>query len=340
MRLNPMKHATAFLALSLAATTVCLATDTPTGDLPGPPSGTCTISPPAGSIRIPMEIYRGEIRIVGNIGGQKVRMLIDNGSLWDELLFFGSPRVDALGMERVGEATVGGAGAGDPVAADLVEGVAVSFTGEDGSVIEFKGQTGIVLPYEPDAPNPWEGSEGQISAAFFKRFVTIFSFDEGVLTLVRPEAFNPEGYGVEVPMTPLADNGSWTVPGRLRPTSLDEAIDVDMTIDLGWDEPLGINTGGNYDIRLPEGLKKTVLGLGAQGPIYGYHGTVYGLEFGGYPMELLEATFSTPEEGGSKAGEVMVGLGVFLRFQTTFDYPGHRLFLKPNEAYKEPRGRP
>lgn len=107
-------------------------------------------------------------------------------------------------------------------------------------------------------------------------------------------------------------------------------------MDLGWDDPVAINTGQAHNIEIPSELKKTSLGSGAQGAIYGYYGSVRRLEVGGFTLQDVTATYSSVEDGGSKVAEVMVGLGVFLKFHVVFDYPGHRLFLKPNREFNEP----
>ena len=302
---------------------------------PGPPPGTAAFSPPADSIRVPFEMFRDEIRLTGRVQGKTTRMLVDNGALWDEFLFFGSPRVDALALPRVGTAEVGGAGSGPPVLADFATGVDLRLEGEEGQAVEFAEQPAIILPYEPGQPNPWEGSEGQVSAVLFKRFVVVFDFDEGIMTLIQPDKFDPTGRGTEIPIRPVAGSGSWTIPGAI--TLHDgRRLELDMTMDLGWDEPVAINTGQTHDIRVPEGLTKTLLGLGAQGEIYGHHGTVPELEIGGHRFRDVLATYSTLEDGGSKVDEIMVGLGIFARFHVAFDYTRQRLFVKPNARFRDP----
>lgn len=300
----------------------------------GPPPGRYAIEPPARSIRIPFEIFRGEIRLRGRVGDREVRMLVDNGTLWDELLFFGSPRVDALGLSRDGQARMGGAGAGQEVLADFAQGVTLGFDGQDGSTLTFEDQDAIITPYDPGAPDPWEGSEGQVSAALFKHFVVAFDFDQGIMTLVSRESFDrADGKGVEIPITPKPGTGSWTLPGVL--TLADgRRLELEMTMDLGWDEALAINVGQAHAITVPPGLERRVLGHGAQGVIHGYRGTVRALEIGGYALANPEATYSTVEDGGSKVDEVMVGLGALAHFNVTFDYPGRRLWIVPNRTFQ------
>ncbi|MHC4696199.1 MAG: hypothetical protein ACYTFA_05605 [Planctomycetota bacterium] len=302
----------------------------------GTPPGTYTITPAADSIRIPFEVFQGDIRLIGRVNGKEVRMLIDNGGgLWDELLFFGSPKVDALGLKREGKIQVGGSGSGDPATADLAFGLSLSFDGNEGRTINFQRQPAIIMHYDPKKPNPWAAAEGQVSAAFFKHFVVGFDFDAGIMTLVRPEAFDPTGKGTEIPIKPVDTAGSgWTISGAI--TLHDgRRLEVDMTMDLGCGEPLAVNTGQAHNVDVPSGLKKTALAVGAQGMIYGYRGTVRRLEIGGFTLRDLTATYSTVEDGGG-VDEILVGMGTFQRFHVIFDYPRHRLFVKPNRKFKEP----
>jgi len=305
---------------------------------PGPPPGTYTITPPADSIRIPFEVYKGEIRMVGRVNGKEARMLVDNGALWDQLLFFGSEKVDALGIQPDGLIQVQGAGAGKPVIADTASNLDVSFDGKDGRTVTFHGQPAVIMPYEPGKPNPWALTEGQVSSAFFKHFVVAFDFDDGIITLTRPDAFDPKGKGTEVPIKPGQAHG-WTIPGTVT-LHYGRRLKLDMTMDLGWDEPMAINTDGPHEISLPPGLEKQKIGSGAQGAVHGYLGRVRQLEIAGFTLRDVVSTYSTVEDGGAKVDEVMVGLGTLQRFHVIYDYQRHRMFLKPNRSFDKPFAMP
>jgi hypothetical protein len=280
-------------------------------------------------------MFRGDIRMNGRINGHEARMLIDNGALWDQLLFFGSESVDALGLEREGKIQVGGAGSGAVSLSDLAEGIEVRFEGVDGRTLTFHDQVGIITPYEPGEPNPWWGSEGQVSAQFFKHFLVELDFEDGIITLTKPERFQAEGKGRPIPITPMQASPSWSIPGRL--TLHDgRSLDLDLTMDLGWNEPLGITTGQTHDIRVPAGLERQPLGVGAQGRIFGYLGTVPALEIGAHRLGDIPTTYASIEDGGSRGDEVLVGMGIFRRFHVVFDYPGHRVFLRPNAHFDDP----
>jgi hypothetical protein len=155
----------------------------------GPPPGTYRILSDNGDIAIPFEMSRGKIRIAARVNGHDCALTVDNGSLWNELLFFGSPHVDGLGLKKTGEMPLG------PTKADLSSPVAVAFKD-----IEFLGQTAVITRYDPHAPNIWEGLDGQISATFFKHFVVKINFDASVIELIQPQAFEYRGEGQALPM--------------------------------------------------------------------------------------------------------------------------------------------
>lgn len=272
-----------------------------------------------GRIEIPFDVYRGDIRMAAEVNGRDVRMLIDNGILWDALLFFGSPNVDALGLMYDGEAEVGGSGDGPSLESRTASGVTLRFAD-----IEFRDQTAVVTPYDPLTPNMWEGAEGQVSAAFFKNFVVDVDFDDLMISLVEPEHFRYEGDGVELPMTEQA-SGMWSIPATLEFADGSSAM-VDLAIDLGNSNPLQISTGGAHGFGAPDRSIEASLGFGIQGEVLGRYGPVSRVFLGDIAVPEVATAF----DAGNDFEETMIGFGLLSRFNLTFDYPQRRLFLAPN----------
>ena len=52
-----------------------------------------------GVVSFPFDIYRGDIRFAAEINGHPVKLLLDDGFMWDPILFWGGPEVDALGLQ-------------------------------------------------------------------------------------------------------------------------------------------------------------------------------------------------------------------------------------------------
>jgi len=300
----------------------------PPDTLLGPPPGTYRITAPDGVAKIPFELFRDDIRMLGEINGQEVRLLIDNGYLWDRLLFFGSPRVDALGFKPEGEALIKGSGTGNAVSSYETSGISLRFPG-----VEFFDQTALVTPYEPGAPNLWEGAEGQVSGAFLKHFVVDVDFDEMVITLIPPDDFHYEGSGVEVPLVPLG-SAAWAIPAVVE--LADEGrFELNLALDLGDGGAISVQTGGPHDLPIPERALEASLGFGMQGEIFGHYGRVRSVQIGGYLLEDVLATFSPMEHGGYENVDAVVGMGIFSRFNIVFDYLHHRAFFEPNQRFGE-----
>jgi len=108
--------------------------------------------------------------------------LLDNGSLWDDLLFFGSPKVDALNLDLVGTVILGDTSSMNPIISDTGKEIDLEFEG-----ISFTNQNAIVR-YINGLPNPWEGVDLQVSSAFFKNFIVEMNFDGSYIKLTNPDA--------------------------------------------------------------------------------------------------------------------------------------------------------
>ncbi len=295
----------------------------------GPPPGTYTVLSDDGTVEIPFEIFRDDILMIAEVNGHELRMLIDNGSLWDELLFFGSPRIDTLDLVHDGEIEVGGAGAGDPVTAGTASDITIRFPD-----VEFEGQTAVITPYESGITTLWEGADGQVSAAFFKHFVVDIDFDEMVITLIPPGSFSYEGDGRAVPLE-AASFGSWTIPGEIV-TVDGAAIALDLMLDLGDLHALSLTTGGPDAIPLPGNALAAHLGYGVQGEILGHIGRVREARVAGYTVPNVIAGFTAAEEGERTDDDAYIGHGLLRRFNIIFDYPAGRMYLEPNAHFDEP----
>jgi hypothetical protein len=264
-----------------------------------------------------------------SVNGVDLRMLLDNGSLWDQLLFFGSPTIDSLELDYDSRVEVGGSGEGDPVTSDMASDVTIRFAD-----IEFYGQSAITTPYSSGITSLWEGSDGQVSAAFFKHFVVDINFDEGVIRLIPPGEFNYSGRGVEIPMTP-ASFASWTIPGTLEMAD-GTVLPVELMLDLGDLHALSLTTGPTYGIEVPDRALETSLGFGVQGETKGHLGRVASVRVGGYRIDDVLAGFAAPGDGAREDDDAYIGFGLLSRFNVVFDYPGRRMFLEPNQSFGEP----
>jgi hypothetical protein len=292
-----------------------------TGEL-GPPPGTYEILSDNGRIIIPFEFYRNKFRFKGVINDRECDMMLDNGSLWDELLFFGSPKVDSLGFEVTGETSLGSA------KADVAEDITVGF--ED---VVFHEQSAVITRYDPGLPNLWEGFDGQVSAAFFKHFVVRIDFDDNVIELIPPGQFNYKGTGLALDMKPG--------PFSSRTMSADitihngETVTLDLLIDLGGLHPLYLPVGRDDRIMLPPDAVEASLGRGLFDQ-NGYLGTTSSIRFGDYIVKDVPTAFTVVDKSADVYGNTMIGLSLLRRFNIIFDYFNERIILEPSAAFDDP----
>ncbi len=295
---------------------------------PGP--GNYRILSEDGTICFPFEIFHGDIRFRGEVNGKEVYLLLDDGFMWDQLLFWGSPRVDSLGFEYDGEIGVGGSNDPDAIKSRTASGITVCFPG-----VEFSDQTAIITPYSSGVSNMWAGSVGQISATFFKHFVVDINIDKMTITLIEPEKFEYHGGGVEVPLIPFG-KGPSMIPASLELAD-GRTIAIDLFLDLGYNDQLQLATTGEHRIPVPEKALSTSLGRNIQGvATMGYVGRLPGIDIGGLKISDVLVAYIGEEHSSHAVSEAMIGLGLLSRFNIVYDYPHQRMFLEPNGSFSEP----
>ena len=304
-------------------------TETESRDIMAEAPGSYEILSGQDSVRIPFEMFRGDIRMLARINDRDCYFLVDNGSLWDELLFFGSPKIDSLGLEITGETVLGDTTAENPLVADVAEHITIAFGG-----LVFRDQTSIITRYIPGLPNPWEGADGQISAAFFKNFVVAVDFDASQITLIKPEAFRYTGNGQAIPMHP-GPHDSRTITAHVEIEDGSELI-LELLVDLGGIYPLYLPLGSDERIALPADAEEAVLGIGLGGPQKGYLGRIHSLRIGDYVLEDVVTAFTPVAAGATVYGNTMIGMPLLERFNLVFDYFHDHLYLEPNRAFQEP----
>lgn len=307
------------------------AADTAVDDSAGvsPPPGSYRLLDSDGKIEIPFEIFRGDIRFQCKVNGHQTHMLLDDGFMWDELLFWGHPEVDSLGLIYDGEVSIGNDTTG-LLASKTASGITVTFPG-----VEFTDQTAIVTPESSGNSSMWWGSIGQLSATFFKHFVVDINFDKMIITLTEPNKFGYQGEGVAVPWEPLGF-GPWSIPATLQ---IDDEREISMPLlmDLGYNDQLQLVVGGEHNITLPEKKLPVSLGFNIQRQeTRGYVGRLSGIDIGGYRVDDVIVGFVAAEHSDHTFSEAMIGLGLLSRFNLVFDYHNQRLFIEPNISFDNP----
>jgi hypothetical protein len=266
--------------------------------------------------------------MTAKVNGRDCYLLIDNGSLWDELLFFGSPKVDSLGLKYSGETVIGDSNVANPVRADIASNLSLAF--ED---VVFTEQTAIVTRYDPRLPNLWEGIDGQVSATFFKHFLVRINFDQSVIELFRPGEFDDSGKGRALTMKP-GPHDSRTIQADITMQDGSRAS-IDLLVDLGGIYPLYLPVGKHDSIRLPKNAVKSTLGAGLFRQ-EGFLGRVESIKLGKYVLNEVVTAFTLVDKDADVYGNTMMGFPLLQRFNVTFDYFTSRLILEPSRAFSDP----
>ncbi|MBN2227699.1 MAG: hypothetical protein JW763_10075 [candidate division Zixibacteria bacterium] len=293
--------------------------------------GSYEITSPNGIIRFPFTIHGGDIRFACQVNGHEVYLLLDDGFMWDQLLFWGSSEVDSLGLQYDGEIAIGNdTNAADRIASRTASGITLDLPG-----VTFLEQTAVVTPYSSGNAAMWAGSVGQVSATFFKHFVVAIDFDDMTITLSEPEQFEYTAHGVAIPWEPMGF-GPWKIPARIGLADGRE-VSLDFMMDLGYNAQLQLATGGENKITAPKDATPASLGMNIQRvETRGHVGYLAYVTIGGYMINRVLADFVLEEQQDHTFHEAMVGLGLLSRFNLVFDYRRHRLFIEPNKTFADP----
>ncbi len=297
---------------------------------PGPPPGKYKMLTDNGRAEIPFTIFRGDIHFSAEINGRKVHMLLDDGYMWDQLLFWGSPEVDSLGFQYDGEINVGGGDVDEnTLLSKTASGITVTLPG-----VEFSEQTAIITPYSSGNSVMWSGSVGQFSASFFKHFIVDINFDKMILTLIERDKFEYSGKEAEV-FWKQSEFGIWIIPAKMSLADGRE-ISLDFAMDLGYNSQLEVKTYGENTIPVPKQALPKTFGRNILGETTsGFLGRMPQIEIGGYKIDDVIVNYVDGKPGKQKTYECMIGLGLLSRFNLIFDIYGQRMLIEPNKSFND-----
>jgi len=287
----------------------------------GPAPGTYELLEKDKKIIIPFEFYKNKFRFKSEIKGKTYNMMLDNGTLWDDLLFFGSPKIDSAGFNLTEETQFG------MTKADLDTNVTVALKN-----LVFKNQKVVVSRYDKNRPNMWEGFDGQFSATFFKHFVVRINFDDLFIELIPPEKFQYSGNGQEFEMK-IGPFNTRTISADITLEN-EKTTSIDLLIDIGGLHPVYLPLGKYENITLPSKSIEGGLGSGFFNT-KGYMARIKNISFGSYNLENALTAFTPVEKETDIFGNTMIGLPLLKRFNVIFNYFENKIILEPSKFYKD-----
>ncbi len=164
--------------------------------------------------------------------------------------------------------------------------------------------------------------EGIIGYEFFISHVVAVDYEANTLTVTTPEAFQPPPDAESIPVTFdqkwIRVKATLSLPG-IAP--VEDMFLVDSGSSDAADHPQVANAAGRAGTNVGNGL-------GAPGA--GFVARANSLRLGKFVMRGMTAVSVTNEAVGP-----LMGAEVFRRFHIIYDYPGHRIFLRPNRFFNE-----
>lgn len=281
------------------------------------------------AINIPFEFYGMKLLIHGRMNGKNVKLLIDNGVLWDQVWFYNG-EVDSINLRYKNDEKILLSGIGEDGGSVMLEGNNVDIDFGD---IRFIDQPCLISPPEAGFNSYFPGINGQVSSLLFKHFVVKFDFDKNVIALTKPDKFRYTGKGQALPMH-KNENGSYSIPFSLQMADL-KTHKINLDIDLGTVSPLYLIENKKNSIRIPGNSEKKLLGYGASGAIYGFQGSIQAVNIGSYSLKNVPAEFV--EEKANDDSTVVetgtFGLPLMKKFNITFDYFNRKMYFEPNKSF-------
>jgi hypothetical protein len=278
---------------------------------------------------IPFELFGMNPMIHAKMNGKDIKLLIDNGSLWDQIWFYNG-EVDSIGLKYKNDIDGEVTGEGEDGGTVIREGLEIDLRLGD---LSFMDQPTFISVPEAGYDQLFPGINGQISSMIFKHFIVQFDFDRMIISLIRPEAFTPSENSIAIPMTAV-DYDSYCIPIKLGLTDGNN-VSTQIMLDIGTIAPLYLRYNAKKGITIPENTEKEYYGHGASGAIYAYQGMVSRVDIGKYSLYNVPTVFEEekPEQKGTNKDFGLLGLPVMMKFHITFDYFHNVLYLEPNKSF-------
>lgn len=176
---------------------------------------------------------------------------------------------------------------------------------------------------------------GLLGYEFFNNLAVKLDFGDSTLTVCRPKDMRTFRKGNKIPIKVEEHKPYMTTSVRFA----GQDKKVKLIIDLGAGHPLSLD-GMIQKQGLPTKFIAANLGVGFNGPIYGFISRVDKIDLGSFKMKNVITSFPENDTAHNKLPLVRrdgnLGLGILKRFDVIIDYPDSAMYLKAGPKYREP----
>ena len=178
--------------------------------------------------------------------------------------------------------------------------------------------------------------QGVLGADFFRRFVVEINYRRRVITLIDPAHFKPPSKLKAIDVEIQRNKPYLQTQTAITPAN---SLDTKLLIDTGASIAYLIHTNTHPDLKLPEQVILSNIGMGLGGFIEGFMGRIHKLDIGGHELQQVTTNFQDVSEEIDSAylnqRNGIIGNVILSRFTVTIDYIHDKMYLQPNKEFKK-----
>jgi len=277
-------------------------------------------------VKIPFKMHNGKPLMELEINGKKANLMIDNGVLWDEVWLFGTPLVKELNLKPVETSSNDEDNDENPFGLYVTKEIELAF--ED---IIFSMQPVLVSPPSTGITRMFPGVDGQLCNTFFKHFVVEFDFVKNEILLHNPEKYSYNGNGCTLNMR-LTESGTYSIFFQIEMKD-GQVFKNRADIDFGGIYAFKAALNTELELKIPTNAVKRPFMGGTE-----YIANIKSMTIGDYKFDHPKVIF-----GDEKTSRIhpknlgVIGLPLFMKFKTIFDYFNNKIYLEPNSKFNGKR---
>jgi PDZ domain/Aspartyl protease len=298
---------------------------------------TLGFSLPEGKSRVqfPIEIYNNLIVVPVILNHQlPLKFILDTGvrtSILTEKAYS-----DILNLPYARQLVISGPGEERLIVAYVTNNVSLDMPGVQG-----RGHAMLVLEEDYLELRNYLGTDvhGILGYELFSRFIIQVDYERKLLTLMLPHRFKEKKRYAWIPAQIQDTKPYITANLQLNDTT---SLSAKLLVDSGASHGLFLEANSSTKITVPAKHVTSTIGRGLGGEITGQIGKIKSINLGNYQIQNVITNFPDTEtyidtlktsrtvfRNGSLGGEILS------RFTVIYNFPGEKIYLKKNSAFKK-----